>query len=65
MKRDGPPEQSDFTFEPHSEENQHNHPPNIETAEVIDIRNEAKNELWSTNLSQRREYARKSNSTSR
>ena len=44
MKRDGPPEQSDFTFEPHSEENQHNHPPNIETAEVIDIRNEAKNE---------------------
>jgi hypothetical protein len=44
MKRYGPPEQSDFTFVPHSKENPHNHPPNIETAEVIDIRNEAKNE---------------------
>ncbi len=44
MKRYGPPEQSDFIFVPHSEENPHNHPPNIETAEVIDIRNEAKNE---------------------
>ncbi|KAK4021741.1 hypothetical protein OUZ56_003650 [Daphnia magna] len=44
LKRDGPAQASDFTFLPHSEENPHNHPPNIETAEVIDVRNEAKKE---------------------
>ena len=41
MKRDGPPEQSDFTFLPHTEENPHNHTPNMETAEVIGIRNDS------------------------
>ncbi|KAK4003515.1 hypothetical protein OUZ56_005274 [Daphnia magna] len=44
LKRDGPAQASDFTFLPHSEENPHNHPPNIKTAEVIDVRNEAKKE---------------------
>jgi hypothetical protein len=41
MKKDGQPEQSDFTFVPPSEENPHNHPPNMETAEVIGIRNDS------------------------
>ncbi|KAK4009517.1 hypothetical protein OUZ56_018644 [Daphnia magna] len=42
-------ELSDFIFIPHSEENPHNHSPNIETAEVIDVRNEDKKAglLWS------------------
>lgn len=42
FKRDRPAELSDFIFIPHSEENLHNHSPNIETAEVIDVRNEDK-----------------------
>ncbi|KZS07454.1 Uncharacterized protein APZ42_028819 [Daphnia magna] len=42
FKRDRPAELSDFIFIPHSEENPHNHSPNIETAEVIDVRNEDK-----------------------
>ena len=41
LRRDGPPEPSDFIFIPHSDENTHNHPPKTETAEVIDVRNEA------------------------